>query len=320
MPEYHNNHITVYELLSLFNGELAEYEEYIGQHIVASPLGKLKEVADATTKFLLSSKDGVPLSVFISSRPCSPGLIMRGVENAKAIRAVIGDRLGSVVIRSIKSGYAAGRSYVILPWYREFSSFKLIKKAQYVSLTRSLFQWLHDVNEAAAGVYGSSSETSDSFRNGLDHLLKQDFLNDEITLATAKSIERIESGKWKPRYTVDHNDLWMGNVMLQPGSKHSKESPYPYVIIDWAGANHKGFGVYDLFRLARSLNIPDIMLRNEMIKHSKALRCDIEDTQGHLLACLGRLHQQIEYFPKDKYLKVLYNCWTTFTRIFPDIT
>ncbi len=314
-----NEHITVNEVSILLSDKLAEYEEKIGQDVNLNTLGILKAEADSTTKFLLSTKRGQPKAVIVFSRTSAPDLIMRGVKTAESIRKVVGVDLGRAIIEPISNGYAGNRSYVILPWYREFSNRKLIRVYQRLSLSNSLLQWLLNSTAIAADTYGYTKETSNSFRGVLDHLQKQKFCNSEISSAIEKSIDRLELNYWRPRYSIDHNDLWLGNIMLNPLNISKIKSRYTYVIIDWGGANQYGYGIYDLIRLSYGLRLSDVQLRMELIKHSKALQCNLKDLSGHLLASFGRLHQHLECFPEDVYLKTFQKCWNTFSHALPEI-
>ncbi len=71
------------------------------------------------------------------------------------------------------------------------------------------------------------------------------------------ALDRTESGVWQPRHTIDHNDFWLNNVMLPAQDQAKTRQKYPFILIDWSGANPYGYGIYDLFRIARSLKLSD---------------------------------------------------------------
>lgn len=314
-----DGHMTVDELIGLLGDELAEYETQMGHHLVVSRLGRLKEVADATTKFLLSNPQGQAKAVVICSHAVAPDLVMRGVEAAKAIRELVGTQLGEAIIQPLGSGYVAGRSYVVLPWYRDFSSWKPRRVVQRFGITAPLLRWLQQATAAAAASSGHSEEIARSFSTAIEHLSKQPFCTRELSLAVRASMDRLDSGKWSPRNSFDHNDLWLGNVLLRPPRLGENKTRYGFVVIDWAGANSSGYGIYDLLRLARSLKISDSTLRRQLMAHSKALQCSPEDTRGHLLACMGRLHQHMEWFPEDRYLSTFDACLRRLDRALPEL-
>jgi len=311
-----NQHVTVDKLATFMAEELAAFTERVGGPLSLEPLGKLNEEADATTKVLIRGPSGQAEAVIVCSRPVAPDLVRRGVENAEAIRALVGRDLGEAIIAPLQSGYAGGRSYVIFPWCREFSPWKMVRVLQRFYLTKPLLHWLRAATAAAATAHGRPEKTSEAFANKLEHLAAQAFLDGEIKSAIDRSLKRLQVGHWQPCHTFDHNDLWLGNVMLPAGSIYSSGRRYPYVLIDWGGANRDGYGIYDLIRLAMALNLSNTALHRELVAHSEALQCDREDTQGHLLAAFGRLHQHLECFPEERFIETLRNCWTTFRRAF----
>lgn len=305
-----NTHIAVHDLSVLLADELAKFGDAAGCRVVLEPLGKLKTGADNTTMALIRSTTGQPKAVIGCSRPTSPDLIKRGVEAAEAIRSMIGERLGAAIIKPIASGYVDGRSYVILPWYRELSSWKPQWLLQRRLLQRPLLGWLREATVAAA-TSGHDEAAKQEFKAMLQHLAGQKFIDAEIGAALAKAIARIDTGQWRPVHTFDHNDFWLGNVMLTAHSGHRTKHLYPFVLIDWAGANPRGYGLYDLVRLARALKLSPTALRRELLAHSQALQCDPADAQGHLLAAFGRLHQHLEHFPEAKFVETFLACWAT---------
>lgn len=309
-----NEHMSVAALRSLLADDLAWFEQAIGQRISVEPLGKLKSVADATTKMLLRTTSGQPAAVIVCSRPLAPELIARGTQVAEAIAELIGDPYAGAIIRPIRSGYADGCSYVILPHCREFSRFKPLRIIQQLRMRRPLLRWLCDATAAAAGTHSSGEDAAAAYASVLQHLQRQELFTDDMQLAIRQSLQRLESGRWQPRHAFDHNDLWMGNVMLPGRFDRSAKTHYPFVLIDWAGANSKGFGIYDLVRLARALKLSNSEIRRQLIAHAAALRCDLQDTRGHLFAALGRLHQHLEYFPEPRFVQTAQACWTTWNR------
>jgi hypothetical protein len=179
-------------------------------------------------------------------------------------------------------------------------------------LTRPLLNWLQEATEVAAATQGHSDKTRQSFHGVLEHLARQSFLDDEIKVAIETSMRRLETKRWQPRHSFDHNDLWLGNVMLPAHTGRGLTHRYPFVLIDWGGANNFGYGIYDLIRLAIALKLSSSSLHRQLVAHSTALQCDPEDTRGHLLAAFGRLHQHLECFPEERYIQTLRNCWSTF--------
>jgi len=296
--------------------DLRHLSEMVGEGINLEPFGLHKAGVDTTTKMLVKSDSGRRIAVIICSRPAAPDLIARGTQAAESIRSIIGHDLGEPIIKPISSSYADGLSCVILPNCREFSSSKLVRAAQRLHLRRSLLNWLCQATEAAALTHGTDDSITHSYARMLQHIKDQDVFDESVRSAARCGLRRLESRRWQPRQTIDHNDFWLGNIMLIP--KADAGARYPFVLIDWAGANARGFGIYDLTRVARSLKLSAAAFRRELIGHSEALQCQLEDTRGHFLASLGRLHQHLEHFPEERYLKLFRQCWSYLNRALSD--
>jgi len=311
-----NAPITVEAASSLLADELADLERRVGDRVSVAPLGRQKEVADATTKMLVRTQAGRPIAVIICARPIAPDLVARGVDAAEQIRGLIGEELGQAIIEPIKSGYVDGRSYVVLPYCRDFASWRPRRILQRLRIQNSMLDWLRQATSAAAEAHGDGEEAGAGYASVLRHLERQRLLNDDIQQAIHRALNRLESGRWTPRHTFDHNDLYLCNIMLPARTPASPSRPrYPFVLIDWGGANSKGFGIYDLVRLARAFNLSDASLRRELREHCIALGCEPEDTPGHLLAAGGRLHRHIEHFPEDRFVATVQACWKTIMRV-----
>ena len=104
-------------------------------------------------------------------------------------------------------------------------------------------------------------------------------------------------------------DLWQDNVLLDTTSTSIRALTSEFVIIDWAGANLKGYGIYDLLRLARSMGLTRHALARELHVHARILGCQLTDSMGHLLASLGYLGMHLEHFPSERYVLLVRRCW-----------
>ena len=224
---------------------------------------------------------------------------------------MIGAELGAAIIEPLGHGYVDGISYVLLPCGRELSAWRPSRIVQRGRLRGPIFRWLHSAARAAADHHAGRSDAAENFHHAVEHLLRQPSLSDEIARAARGALARLESKAWRPRHSFDHNDLYLSNIML-PGMDARASSRHPFVLIDWAGANPDGFGMYDLMRLARAFRLPVAKIRGELVAHASALHCQTSDLSGHLLASLGRLHQHLEHFPEDRFMAIADVCWALY--------
>lgn len=307
-------HLSVEELADLLSDQLSSLSWSFGEQLRLQPLGRAKEGADSTTKALIESVSGSPRAVVVCSRLASPTLVARGVERAEAIRALLAPPLGDAIIRPLKTGEIAGRSFVILPWGCDLPSWRPALRLKLRVLRRSLLDWLHDAVASVARAHESCADSSRTFADELQYLEQQPFLNEAARRAIAESLSRLQCEQWIPRHTFDHNDLWHGNVLLPPRGDHRVTTSHPFVLIDWVGARVRGYGVYDLIRMSRSLRLRPRRLGRELTLHASALNCEPQDLRGHCLAALGCLHRHLEYFPLERFVATFRMCWLTLER------
>ena len=117
-------------------------------------------------------------------------------------------------------------------------------------------------------------------------------ISDRVRAAALETLERLADGTWSPRHVLMHNDLWKGNILLDysPVSQIKNSSfQERFVITDWAGSMIRGYGMYDLIRLAQSLNLGAKQLRKNVTAHCLILGCDFADARCHLLSALSYL-------------------------------
>lgn len=309
----HNEHICLHRLSELLRPQLRGLVEDHAINDAIEQLGPEKTGVDSTTKGVIRDRRGHPAAVVICSRPAAPDLVKRGVDNAERIRAMLGPELGSVILRPLATGCVEGLSYVILPWRRPLSVSRLGWVSQRSRLRPQVLCWLRLAIERAREFHAASGITAD-FMTPLRHLEGQSSLTREMREAINIALDRLERGLWRPVHTFDHNDLWRGNFLLSTRQERAV-SGYDFELIDWAGANPQGFGVYDLIRFAHSFRLGAKRLAWEVWRQGEALDCDPENLPGHLLASFGRLHLHLEQFPETRYRELLNACWHTFHSI-----
>jgi aminoglycoside phosphotransferase (APT) family kinase protein len=111
-----------------------------------------------------------------------------------------------------------------------------------------------------------------------------------------------------------HNDLWRGNVLLDPAL------PWPaaaragrFAIIDWAGAETSGYPLYDLIRLAQSVALRGKALADELSLHCRIVGGTLDDARPYLAAALGNLGLHLGQVPETRFVELANRCWRTLT-------
>lgn len=308
-----NEHIDLQRLSELLRPQLNGLRELHGLNGAIEPLGTQKTGVDSTTKGVFRDRRGRPAAVVICSRPVAPDLVARGVRNSEQIRTMLGRQLGSVILKPLMTGCVEGLSYAILPWRRPLASSRSGWLMQRLRLRPQVLRWLHRAVGRAREVHAAGGTPAD-FATPLRHLRTLSFLDRDVQEAADVALGRLESGAWRPVHTFDHNDMGRGNFLIA-GADERAAGGYGFVLIDWVGATPRGFGLYDLLRFAHSFRLGPKRLARELLRPCGAMECDPVDLRGQLLACLGRLHMHLEYFPESNYLRVFGDCWRTLSTV-----
>lgn len=274
-----------------------------------SLLEAYKPNIDDTTKFLVSTANRQPSLVVIVSSIIEPKSVIRAIEHAETASTIIGRQLARKILLPVRKGYIDGLSYAIWNYCHPLSSNKIIAKFQDIIIRDAVFLWLKQITSQT--VYPINMiDLKDSVISPLQHLVSSKDIPYIIQETARWSIDRVQSIYWKPVHVLAHNDFWRGNLLIQPRNLEAQMNwANRFVIIDWLGCVHKGFGIFDLLKMARSMRLGRNYLRQELSIHCHALCCDLVDSYGHLLTALGRLGLHMEHFPRDRYVQLVSNCF-----------
>ena len=275
-----------------------------------SLLRPLKAVRDDSAKLLVKDLAGNPIAVVLCSSPLTPWLVARGMERTRLAKQALSPDLGRVILDPLLEGEIRGLSYAVLPYCQPLSNSRLVWPVQRALLSPHVFQWLERVTEATATKV-HPKQIEPNFMEPLKHLAELEEMTKRVRVAARQAINRLGDGHWTPRHVLMHNDLWKGNILLD----HRQVSRFGkrlrterFVIIDWMGAMIKGYGMYDLIRLAESLKLGNRELRKQITTHCEFLDCDFTDARSHLLASLGYLGMHLEHFPLPRFVQMADSC------------
>lgn len=263
------------------------------------PMGPDKPVADQTYKFLVRSREGESLAVVLCSPGVAPDLIARGARCAVEAKRALGPELGKVVLDPLAEGELKGLSYVVLPYREPLSEKRLAGWLQRRRVRPMVFSWLLGLTRQTMRDV-SDADRHARFIRPLGQLAEAAGASDAVRRAGERGLNRLEQGRWTPRYVLMHNDLWKGNILL--------DGHGGFVVIDWPGSAVDGYAIYDLARLAESFGLSGGVLGEQVRAHCRVLGCDAQDAVSHLAAGLGHLLQNLEHFPMHRFLPLADDC------------
>ncbi len=236
-------------------------------------------------------------------------MMARAVVVAREVRRVLGEDLGRGVLLPIASGCADGLSYAVLPFCKAACGPRIHERVRARVVAPQVLRWLRKATRASM-VEPSGADVQRDFAAPLEAVASDASLRPNLRSRALAAQNRLLAGRWRPVYVMEHNDLWLGNVMLGP-------SLYPLgfplsdglALTDWAGGSVRGHAIYELVRLALSTNVRSARLKAEVEYYCRVLECDIEDAEGYLLAALGALGANLGSFPRDRYVELSHQCF-----------
>jgi Phosphotransferase enzyme family len=263
------------------------------------PLGPDKPVADQTYKYLVKSSEGEAVAVVLCSPGVAPDLVARGSRCASQAKRALGTGLGKVVLEPIDQGEVRGLSYVVLPYCQPLSDRRLVGWLERRRLRPMVLNWLLGLTRQTMRDV-SEADRHARFNRPLDRLAQAVGASDAVRQAAVRGLNRLERGKWTPRFVLMHNDLWKGNILL--------DGRGGFVVIDWPGSTVDGYAVYDLVRLADSFRLGGRALGEQVRAHCRVLGCEPRDAVSHLAAGLGHLLLNLEHFPMHRFMPLADGC------------
>lgn len=260
------------------------------------------KVADSPGRLVAVDGRGVPRAMVFVSSERSPGLVERGAERAAGARLMLGDEAGAGVLVAMRHGWVEGVSIAMYPWRLEIGGRWLLSRVRRPLVREWVLGWLRGVVRACGARL--DGEASDGVGESLRRLAGVAGLSSDMVVDVERSLERLELGSWRPRRVLDHNDLWPGNVMLNRDHRSRSLGPSRYAVIDWAGANPRGFGFFDLVRASRGFGASSGRLGAEVGFHAATLGIERPDALSQLLASMAWLHDHIEDFPIERFVSM----------------
>ncbi len=269
--------------------------------------------ADSSTNFLVHNRSGQPVAVALLSPESVPDLIESAIAKSQYLKEKLGHELGVVIPTPLAQGTLFGNSYAVMPYFYKLSDSRLKATYENYRVRTSLYDWLLSATTKTL-TKPSGEEIEAYFRHPLQHLKSLGYMSAAIKDVADRALKRLDQGKWSPRFCTMHGDLWRGNILIDHQHFTGREEqtwPNQFVIIDWAGALEKGYGLFDLVRISESLHTLPTTLRRQLMETCEVLNCTVSDASSYIAAALGYLGLNLGHFPKDRYREMSSRCMRT---------
>lgn len=240
------------------------------------------------------------LGLLVVSSAIDPLATDRAVAVTRGARERLGPDLGSVVLEPLATGRVGERTYVMWPFHRVLHASRLANLARRIRLYPRVLRWLIDVTRQSTQRVPDAARPA-LYEATLISIADETHFPNAMRDAAGRALGRLRSQKWHPMYALEHNDLWIGNILTPRGEHAARQHHRGFVVIDWEGARFEGYPVLDLVRFALSSRMPQAWLRRELSELGGVLQCEPSDMQGYTLAALGAMGQNLGYFPFERF-------------------
>jgi hypothetical protein len=266
------------------------------------PFVKGVPLPDSSRKFMAFDHMHRHFAVVICSPPAKPELVSGNLEaKEQAIRAL--GPLNGAILQALRSGAVDGLSYAIYPFCQPMYRSRLAWALQRLWIRPEVLAWLRTATRATLE-QPTDRDLEESFAVPLKHLSEWGETPAVVREEAGSALRRLEGGSWQPRFCFMHGDLWRDNILLAPGSRGWRR----FVLIDWECCLVRGYGLFDLIRLAMTVRLKGRPLRREVRAHCQILGCDVTDARSYLMAAIAHFGMNLGYFSVDNFVKMTLDC------------
>lgn len=252
-------------------------------------LAENKGVADATQKFILHVSPSRRFILIVSSS-VSPFMVSRNAERMRMARSLLRHDAQGAIELPLAEGEYEGRTYAVWRLRKPLSFNRVLGKIQRAIICPSVFHWINEVAVQTLHYHGS-----EELGTYVERLMAVPGLSDRAKQLATVYHRGFLTEEIAPLRVLQHGDFWIGNVLKAPNAPG-------FIVIDWPGATADGLPFFDLVKLALSINMTPKQFHSQLRRYSELISCNIAMALPYVVAGLGRLHAELEYFPEHRFL------------------
>lgn len=278
----------------------------IGADRVLERFGEHKTLADATSKFLIRDNAGNPEFVVLYSGVGGPEIVARGVQRARAVVAALGDDLGRAVLLPDFEGHVDERTFAVFPYRMPLVGFGPGWWIQRSIVRPRVVRWLFESSRRTA-IPIPDEQIESCVSEPLERMIADARYSSELRGLANEALRAMRARTWQPRHVFMHDDLWVGNVLIDQRSAGGRKFGR-FVIIDWAGSRVRGYPMYDFIRLSLSFGLVGRPFARALDQYCSALGYTRSEGGYAFANAAAELGQRLEQWPRSSYLSTIERC------------
>jgi hypothetical protein len=257
-------------------------------------------VADHVDKAIVFSPDGRPALLVMTAPAAYPDAVRDAFARAAAARGALDQGAAAAAVQvALHQGAAEGRSFAVVPYLTPIGRGRLRRRWDRWRLEGPVFEWLGEVTRRTSAAV-PEAELGLAFQAPLDGLSRMEAVGGRVREAAKDSLHALEEGRWRPRWVLAHNDLWLGNFLFR---RPETPGDPAFAVIDWGASRVRGYPAYDFFSFANSVDLSASALRRRLVAYCDALGCPPAEARHHLLAALAAHSTALGEWPVERFAK-----------------
>lgn len=282
---------------ALYGGGISEAQS--GRYLVCTLISKNDTVADGQSVYRIGDD-----YIALIAADAFPDTALQEASKMQAMKMRLGGQVGHMVLDVRAQGLVNGRSFLVVDRCDALPQGRIRGRLGRWMIRRQMLQWLRQVGSLAAE---PDTDAQQEFLASLQALESMPALPDAIRREANTQMEKIQAHPFLARHVPMHDDLWVGNIMRRGDGS--------LIVIDWAGSQIHGYGLYDLIRLSQSLRLPRSVLAAEIAWHGEVLGDVRQAPMLHLLGALGYYACHLGEFPVERFVGLSMACYKTLEEI-----
>jgi hypothetical protein len=280
---------------------------FIGAGRVLESFGEHKVLVDATSKFVVRDGAGNPELVLLCSAAGGPEIVARGAERARATADALGDDLGRAVLLPVAEGDVNGRTFAIFPYCTPLTGSGPRWWIQRSIVRPRVVQWLLDSSRRTA-IPVADDQLERCVHEPLNEMVADDGHSSALRALADEALRATHARTWQPRHVFMHDDLWVGNVLIDQRSAGGRTFGR-FVVIDWAGSRVRGYPLYDFLRLSISFGLAGGPFFRALDQYCTTLGYTRTEGCYAFANAAAELGQRLEHWPRSTYLSTIHHCY-----------
>lgn len=261
-----------------------------------------KDVSDSAGIYTINGKSRRHDSVLFVSNPKHPAFVSEAVAKIALVCKAVSPQIRAAILQPDFHDFFGAQSFAVFPRLQPMSGNKLVRGIQKRHIEKSINGWLGDLSNETIRPVASGGEMQEFYIEPLTYLIDESQISDELRQLARTTLAAIHAQEFQPVCVIQHGDFWLDNILLNRGWPFGGRDGHSFWVIDWGGANLKGYPFIDFLRYALSATRSKKRIADSL--NDYCARCGIPPNRlvNYVCANIGWFGLNRNNFPMDRYV------------------